>query len=78
MTAYRYYLLGEDGKINLAEVVECPTDAAALEMAERRLASCGYPAIEVWDRGRRLGSVGHPKVTDDAKPQSEPRVGIAS
>jgi len=68
MTTYRYYLLGDDGKISRADVVECPSDAAALEMAEQRLPNCGYPAIEIWDRGRRIGIVGHEKITrgDDA------------
>jgi hypothetical protein len=61
MTTYRYYLLGDDGRISRADIVECPTDAAALKLAEQRLPSCGYPAIEIWDRGRRIGMVGHEK-----------------
>ena len=47
MIAYRCYLLGEDDKIKRAEVIECPTDAAALQEAERRLATYERPAIEV-------------------------------
>jgi hypothetical protein len=58
MTTYRFYMLGDDGKIRLAEAIDCLTDDAALEAAERRLATCGHPAIEVWDRGRRVGTVG--------------------
>ena len=61
MIAYRCYLLGEDDKIKRAEVIECPTDAAALQEAERRLATCERPAIEVWDKARRVGIVGHSK-----------------
>ena len=56
-TAYRCYLLGEDGKIKRSEIIECPTDAAALKEAERRLATCGYPKIEVWDKAQRIGIV---------------------
>src|SRR6185312_6192011 len=33
---YRCYFLGEDGKIQGAEVIEAETDAAALEAAEQR------------------------------------------
>ena len=58
MIAYRYYLLDGDGHIRNLEVVECPTDAAALEEAERRLATADCPAIEVWDQARRVGTVG--------------------
>jgi hypothetical protein len=58
MTTYRFYMLSDDGKICRAEAVECPTDAAALEVAEGRLASCDHPAMEVWDRARLIGSVG--------------------
>jgi hypothetical protein len=47
---YRFYLLDNNGKIKSADVVECPTDAVALEEAERRLATCGEPEVEVWDR----------------------------
>ncbi len=59
--AYRCFLLDNDGKFRNSEVIECPTDAAALEEAERRLATCGYPAIEVWDKGRLIGIVRHSK-----------------
>jgi hypothetical protein len=58
MIAYRFYLLGIDGKIKSAEVIECLTDAAALEEAERRFATGGCPAIEIWDKGRVIGRVG--------------------
>jgi hypothetical protein len=58
MTAYRCYLIAEDGKIKGAEVIQCPTDAAALEQAQRRLAGCGYPMIEVWHKAQRIGIVG--------------------
>jgi hypothetical protein len=61
MIAYRCYFLGEDGKIKNSEMIECPTDAAALEEAERRLAACDYPAIEVWEMARRIGTVGRSK-----------------
>jgi hypothetical protein len=59
MMMYRCYLIGHDGKIKSSAVIECPTDAAAMEEAERRLATCGVPAIEVWDKARRVGIVGY-------------------
>jgi hypothetical protein len=59
MIAYRCYLLGGDGKIKRAEVIECPTDAAALQEAERRFVTCEHPSIEVWERARRVGIVGY-------------------
>ena len=61
MTIYRCYMLGNDGRICLAEAIDCLTDDAALEAAKRRLATCGHPEIEVWDRERRVGSVGSSK-----------------
>jgi phosphatidylserine/phosphatidylglycerophosphate/cardiolipin synthase-like enzyme len=61
MIAYRCYLLGEDDKIKSAEVIESATDAAALQEAKRRLATCEHPMIEVWDKARRVGIVGHSK-----------------
>jgi hypothetical protein len=61
MTVYRCYFVGEDDKIKGAEVIECSTDAAALQEAERRLAASKHPMIEVWDKARRVGTVGHPK-----------------
>jgi hypothetical protein len=57
MIAYRCYFLTEDDKIKSFEIIECASDAAALEEAGRRLVTCGYPAIEVWDRGRYIGIV---------------------
>jgi hypothetical protein len=67
MTDYRCYLLGQDGYIKGSQVIECPTDAAALEEAQRRLATAECAAIEVWDRARRVGHVGramdHPEMS---------------
>ena len=59
MIAYRCYLLDEDGHIKNVQVIECATDAAALEAAQRRLAAADCPAIEVWDKARRVGTIGH-------------------
>ena len=59
MIAYRCYLLDEDGHIRNSQVIECLTDAAALEEAERRLATADCSAIEVWDKARRVGTAGH-------------------
>lgn len=69
MTAYRCYFLGEDGKIKNAEVIECPTDAAALQEAEQKLATSQYPTIEVWDKARRLGMVG--RLKDQLEPTAQ-------
>jgi hypothetical protein len=62
MAGYRCYSLGEDGKIRSAINIQCPSDAAAIEEAELRLAACGYPAIEVWQRARRVGIVGRSRI----------------
>ena len=59
MIAYRCYLLDEGGHIRNSQVIECPTDAAALEEGERRLAIGDCSAIEVWDKPRRVGTAGH-------------------
>jgi hypothetical protein len=32
-----------------------------LQEAKRRLATCEHPMIEVWDKARRVGIVGHSK-----------------
>ena len=71
MMAYRCYLLGEDGKIKSVEVIECQTDAAALEEAKRRLITSKYPMIEVWDKGRRIGMVGHVEDHPDMTAKTE-------
>jgi hypothetical protein len=62
MAGYRCYSLGEDGKIRSAVNIQCPSDAAAIKEAERRLATCGYPAIEVWQGARRVGIVGPSRI----------------
>jgi hypothetical protein len=69
MIGYRFYFLGQDGKIKSAEDIECPTDTDALAEAERRLAAGTYPAIEVWERARRVGLVG--RLIDDAEVSRE-------
>jgi len=45
MIAYRCYLLDDDGHIRNSQVIECQTDAAALEAAARRLATADCQAI---------------------------------
>src|SRR6185312_9198641 len=57
MTMYRCYFLGGDSKIKSAEVIECATDADALEAAKQKIATSDYPTIEVWNRARRVGIV---------------------
>jgi hypothetical protein len=66
MAGYRCYSLGEDGKIKGAVNIQCPSDAAAIEEAELRLATCGYPAIEVWQGARRVGIVGPARIAKTA------------
>jgi len=58
MIAYRCYLLDANGHITNSQVIECSTDADALQEAQRRLAAAECPGIEVWDKGRRVGTVG--------------------
>ena len=76
MITYRCYLLDIDGKIRGVELIEYLTDGAALEMAELKRATCGFPSIEIWDKARRVGIVGHRRPLPDAgaKPRSERRL----
>jgi hypothetical protein len=67
---YRCFFLGADNKIKEAEIIECATDAAALEEAEQKLAASKYLAIEVWDGARRVGTVGQLK--DQAELPQDP------
>jgi hypothetical protein len=88
MIAYRCYLIGEDGHIKNSQVIECPSDAAALAEAERGLAASEYPAVEVWDKARRVGRVGHARdqvemsgkkprsSMDPLGPEADPKPGL--
>ncbi|HEY1258631.1 MAG TPA: hypothetical protein VGF34_05225 [Stellaceae bacterium] len=74
MKVYRFYFLGSDDKIKKsAELIECPTDAAALAEAEQKLVTSEYHAIEVWDRARCVGKVGHLKDRREATAHIEQR-----
>ena len=47
MSNYRCYFLD-------FRLIECETDSQGQARADRLLAVCGYPGIEVWDRDRRV------------------------
>jgi hypothetical protein len=74
MIAYRCYFLSGDDKIKGVEVIECPTDTAALQQAEQTLATCGHPAIEVWHKARRVGTVGTKSNNEHDRAMSGPRL----
>jgi hypothetical protein len=55
MASYRLFFIGPDDHIVKAEVIDCSTDTEAVAVA---VASCReHPAIEVWDRARRVERV---------------------
>jgi hypothetical protein len=55
MASYRLFFIGCDNHIVKAEVVDCPTDDEAIAAAR---AACGeHPAVEVWERARRVERV---------------------
>jgi len=54
MSSYRYHFLDSADHIAEFHLIECETDRQARTRADRLLAACGYPSIEVWDHGRRV------------------------
>jgi hypothetical protein len=52
---YRIYYIGQNGRINAAETIDCETDMEALAKAAEILN--GHPAIEVWQRARIVGKL---------------------
>jgi hypothetical protein len=54
MSSYRYYFLDSADHIADFHLIECETDRQAQTRADRLLAACGYPGIEVWDCDRRV------------------------
>jgi hypothetical protein len=55
MKAYRIYIVGSDGRLQLGEAFEAPEDVAAAVVAEA-LADKGQTA-ELWEGGRMVGLV---------------------
>jgi hypothetical protein len=55
MATYRVFVLGNDGHIIGAEVIDCPTDVDAMTLAS----SLGgdHKAVEVWELARCVGRV---------------------
>jgi len=54
MSRYRYCLLDCADHVAEFHLIECDTDRQAQTRADRLLAACSYPSIEVWDHGRRV------------------------
>ena len=54
MPSYRCYYLNADDHVAATDFIACDTDAQVGARADRLLAACGYPSIEVWDRDRRV------------------------
>ncbi len=52
--SYRYCFLDSADRIAEFQVIAGRTDGEARTQADRLLAACGYPGIEVWDRGRHV------------------------
>lgn len=51
MTDYRLYLLGQTGRFENVQEMDCADDMAAIEMAEQRRSGA---AAELWQLGRRV------------------------
>ena len=56
-TGYRFYLLEHGDHIAAVRVCDCTTDADALAEAKAVLQGSEYPAVEVWDGLRRVGTL---------------------
>ena len=54
MPSYRCYYLDSADHVAATHLIECATDSQARARADILLPACGYPGIEVWDRGRRV------------------------
>ena len=54
MPSYRYCFLDSADCIAEFHVIAGGTDGEAQIRADRLLAACNYPGIEVWDRGRHV------------------------
>jgi len=64
MPSYRYCFLDSADCIAAFHVIASGTDGEARIRADRLLAACDYPGIEVWDDGRH---VYHARKTDDSR-----------
>ena len=51
MPYYRAYVVGSDGKFQIAHSLDCKDDEAAIEAAKRFL---GGLDVEVWQQKRRI------------------------
>jgi len=54
MRSYRCYFFDKDGRIAGVEIVLCPDDAAAEEMARDLQRQRGSFSVELWDGVRRV------------------------
>jgi hypothetical protein len=54
MPRYRYCFLDCADHVAEFQLIECDTDGQAKTRADRLLAACAYPVIEVWEHGRRV------------------------
>jgi len=54
MSSYRHCFLDYADHVAEFHAIECESDGQAQVRADRLLAACGYPGIEVWDHGRRV------------------------
>ncbi len=78
MKIYRCYLLDDNEKIKRSEIIECATDAAAVEEAVRKFVSHGYPTIEVWEKERRIGKIRHSQESLGAAAEKRPEAALDS
>ena len=75
MPSYRYYFLDSAGHIADFHLIECETDNQAQVRADRLLAACGYPGIEVWDRDRKVYRARKPEARCITQNEERARLG---
>lgn len=56
MTDYRFYRIDQRGKVSTAPtILDCRNDAEALSQGQSLVGDC---PVEIWDGGRRVGTLG--------------------
>ena len=59
-TGYRFYLLEDGNHIADVKACECTNDADAILEADAVLQASTYPAVEIWNGPRRIGTLSKP------------------
>ena len=54
MPIYRCHFFNSVDHFVTTKTIDCETDTEVHATADSVLASCGYSAVEIWDRGRQV------------------------